>query len=67
MAGNTEDDDDSGTIALEDISEEDRAELEAMVKELRDRMLVRYVKIDDMFVKRDARSITITTSAKNKL
>ncbi|KAG8061203.1 hypothetical protein GUJ93_ZPchr0003g16831 [Zizania palustris] len=64
MVGNTEDDDDSSTIALEDLSEEDRTELEAKVKELRDRILARYVKIGDTFVKRDTRSVTITTLAK---
>ncbi|KAG8077078.1 hypothetical protein GUJ93_ZPchr0006g44479 [Zizania palustris] len=66
MVGNTEDDDDSGTVALEDLSE-DRAELEAKVKELRDCMLAKYVKIGDTFVRRDARSVTITTPTKIKV
>ncbi|KAG8068975.1 hypothetical protein GUJ93_ZPchr0005g15995 [Zizania palustris] len=65
MAGNTKDDDDSDTVALEDLSEEDRAELEAKVKEHQNRMLARYVKIGDTFVKRDTRSVTITTPAKS--
>ncbi|KAG8088310.1 hypothetical protein GUJ93_ZPchr0010g9365 [Zizania palustris] len=64
MARNMENDDDSDTLSLEDLPEEDHAELEARVKELRDHILRRYVKVGDTFVKHDARSVIVATPIK---
>ncbi|KAG8081280.1 hypothetical protein GUJ93_ZPchr0007g4966 [Zizania palustris] len=64
MAGNTEDDEDTVTPTLEDLSAEDRTKIEAKMKELAELMLGEYVRIGDGFVNRGTGSTIFTTTTK---